>query len=154
MDAHTLHRYVTVATVAAIGWMMFGAPTNRRSVPRIAESAVTLDSSEFRDHPKSQALAAFYTQLAEVIERDAGAIVTTLGEFRAGHKRALRLAFAGTPWADSPKVGAEIDSILSAAIGGELDDRAIDNGLRSQLVSGLRMVASICGGPAGDKATR
>ena len=150
------HRLVTVATVLAIGYLLTRPAATVTSPPHLApvvNEAPGLSSSSFRRSAKGRRLGAFYQQFAEVVERDAGAIVLTLSQFRQAHNRALRLAYRGTPTADGVKVGAEIDAVLLRAIGGSLDERAIDDELRARIVQGLRDVAELCGARNGEEKT-
>lgn len=146
MTTQQVHRWATVGTVLAIVFLLTRdpLPAGKEAPPLDGlPAAPTLSSPRFLASQKARQLGAFYFQFAEIVERDAG-IVATLSQFRSAHKRALRLAYAGTETAEGEQVGADIDAILSASIGDNLSDRKIDSELRSRIVAGLREVSRLC----------
>lgn len=140
------HKLVTLATVVIVGWLLFAPPSRERTRHRSASGNAAPVAV------KARALRSFYSQMAEVVERDGGDIVKTLGQFRAAHTRALRLAFRGTAIAEGAPAGEQIDRILADAIGGDLQDRPLTDALRADLVAGLRRVADHYGGPTDGQA--
>ena len=146
MTTQHVHRWVTVCTVLAVGYLLTRdpLPAGKEAPPLDGlPAAPRLSSPRFLSTQKARQLGAFYFQFAEIVERDAG-IVSTLSQFRSAHKRALRLAYAGTETSEGEQVGADIDSILSASIGDDLSDRKIDSELRARIVAGLREVSRLC----------
>ena len=155
MTPQQTHRLVTAATVLAVGYMLYKEPPAPDPVlppGRVDRArAPSLLSSGFVGSDKAVRLGAFYEQFAEVVERDAGRVLTSLGQFRTAHTRALRLAFRDTDVAGGIKVGSDVDTILADVLGGDLTDRALDESTREKLVTGLRTIAQICRGTNDDE---
>jgi hypothetical protein len=85
-------------------------------------------------------VAAFYSALADVVERDATTI-STVGGFRELHAKSLDLAFKGTDLPGKyPGLDTAINAQLAEAVG--TDDVPLPPAKRAALVQALKGVAS------------
>ena len=85
-------------------------------------------------------VAAFYSALADVVERDTS-VVPTVGDFRTLHSRSLDLAFKGTDLPGKyPGLDAAINDHLVAAVG--TADVPLPPAKRAALVQALKEVAN------------
>jgi ABC-type amino acid transport substrate-binding protein len=85
-------------------------------------------------------VAAFYSALADVVERD-GTVASTVGGFRTLHSRSLDLAFNGTDLPGKYRgLDVAINDLLVKAVGA--DDVPLPPARRQDLVQALKDVAN------------
>ena len=133
-------KHILAAVVAvALVWSFMPAkgPTPSVVVPPTSPVTAALSPASRQDKAR---VAAFYSSLADVVERDATAI-STVGVFRELHSKSLDLAFKGTDLPGKyPGLDLAINDQLVAAVG--KDDVPLPPAKRSALVQALKGVAS------------
>ncbi len=140
-------RLVLIGLLLLCGWLVYDRQQLKKQLltksPPAVESLaeVTRPLTDQLTVAKARSLAKFYLALEDVLERDT-TIVTTTGQFRAAHGRALALAFHATPTAGEPAVGELIDAVFFEALGDQ--NRPIDDAVRLQLLAAVRAVATAC----------
>jgi hypothetical protein len=131
---HIMAAFVAVALV----WAFYPAGGTTPVVVS-PKSPVTAALSPASRQDKAR-VAAFYSALADVVERDQ-AVITTVGEFRELHSRSLDLAFKGTDLPGKhPGLDVAINAQLVAAVG--TDDVPLPPAKRQALVQALKDVAN------------
>lgn len=86
-------------------------------------------------------VASIYRSLADVTRRDRGQQITTLGQWRAVHASALRLAAGGTDLVGKyPGLDVAVDAVLSKRIG-ELTNAPMSADMVTKLADGCAEVA-------------
>lgn len=112
------------------------------SVPAVAEpsaemkAAVAPVTAALRGSDKASEVSAFYSQFADLLERDS-TVATTTAQVRSWHVAASNLMFqkAGVPSGVSAAVNASLEKILG------VENKAID---RPKAVSAFRAIAWAC----------
>ena len=131
-------RLVLIGLLLLCGWLVYDRQQLKKQLltksPPAVESLaeVTRPLTDQLTVAKARSLAKFYLALEDVLERDT-TIVTTTGQFRAAHGRALALAFRSTPTSGEPHVGDLVDAVFFKALGAQ--DREIDDAVRMQLLA-------------------
>jgi hypothetical protein len=97
------------------------------------------------DHPEDAGrLAAFYRQLADVVQRDTN-VITTTSALRSGHIRAGKLMFQQTGIAGKhPGLAEAIDQVLLQTLGP--NNAPLDPAGRQQAVAALQAISWACDG--------
>ena len=93
---------------------------------------------------KAIALEEFYRGANRILEADGGQVINSTSAFSKAHRDAL-LAFTAAEKIPEPPVSAEIETILSVAMGLQPGDpipsKPIDASARRQLLEGLKAIA-------------
>ena len=142
-------RLILVGLLLVCGWLIYDRGQLKQQISTGTNSTAAVDRLAEVTRPltdqltvaKARSLAKFYLALEDVLERDT-TIVTTTGQFRAAHGRALALAFRSTPTSGEPHVGDLVDAVFFKALGAQ--DREIDDAVRMQLLAAVRAVATAC----------
>lgn len=129
-----------LAIVAAVGLVWAFMPAKGTTPVVVAPtSPVTAALSPASRQDKAR-VAAFYSALADVVERDQK-VVPTVGAFRDLHARSLDLAFKGTDLPGKyPGLDVAINNALAAAVG--TDDVPLPPAKRQLLLQALKDVAN------------
>jgi hypothetical protein len=132
-------KHVLAAVVAvALVWAFYPAG-GTTPVVVAPKSPVTAALSPASRQDKAR-VAAFYSALADVVERDA-AVVNTVSQFRELHARSLDLAFKGTDLPGKyPGLDVAINDQLVASVG--KDDVPLPPAKRQSLVQALKDVSN------------
>lgn len=132
-------KHIMAAVVAvALIWAFYPA-AGTTPVVVAPKSPVTAALSPASRQDKAR-VAAFYSALADVVERDQ-TVITTVGEFRELQARSLDLAFKGTDLPGKyPGLDVAINDQLVAAVGRE--DVPLPAAKRQSLVQALKDVAN------------
>lgn len=86
-------------------------------------------------------VASIYKALADVTQRDRGQQITSLGQWRAVHASALRLAAGGTDLVGKyPGLDVAVDTVMRSKLG-ELNNAPLNDGTVLLLVDGCKEVA-------------
>lgn len=126
--------------ILAVGLLVvaFLPPAAHPVAPVVPASPVArcLQSASKQDRAR---VSAFYSALADVVERDAS-VITTTGLFRAIHSNSLDLAFKGTDLPGKYQgLDVAIDERLRSAVG--LDNVGLADDKRAALVAALKEIA-------------
>lgn len=129
-------KHLAAALVVVLAIWAF-APTRTKPVePAKTQVASVLAKATAADKAR---VNAFYTAVADVVERDQK-VIATVGQFRKVHANSLDLAFKGT---DLPGKYAGLDVAIEAelvqAVG--KDDVALTPEKRAALIGALKKVA-------------
>ena len=125
--------------------LVIGAPTPKPVIP-LNPAAVKAVAALQGFRAQSSALAGFYDSFKSVVEHNTE--LKSTGQFAAAHGAALRTFVASANYHGAPKVGAEIDAFLGAALGlkkdasGAWPDAALDAATKSKLVLALGDLAA------------
>lgn len=132
------HLFALVAAVALVwAFMPQGGSVTPVVVP--PKSPVTAALSPATKQDKAR-VAAFYSALADVVEREPK-VVPTVGEFTTLHAKSLDLAFKGTDLPGKyPGLDVAINDKLVAAVG--TDDVPLPPAKLQALVQALKDVAT------------
>jgi hypothetical protein len=100
--------------------------------------ATALKSASSSDRAR---VASIYKSLADVTRRDRGQQITTLGQWRAVHASALRLAAGGTDLVGKyPGLDTAVDAVLRKRIG-DLTNAPMSADMVTKLADGCAEVA-------------
>lgn len=129
-----------LAAVVAVALLWAFLPSKGNTPVVVApQSPVTAALSPASRQDKAR-VAAFYSALADVVERDQG-VVATVGTFRELHARSLDLAFKGTDLPGKyPGLDVAINEQLVKAVGA--DDVPLPPAKKQSLVQALKDVAN------------
>ena len=129
-----------LAVVVAAGLVWAFLPTKGVTpvvVPPSSPVTAALSPASRQDKAR---VAAFYSAMADVVERDAK-LVPTVGSFRELHARSLDAAFKGTDLPGKyPGLDVAINDKLKAAVG--TDDVPLPPAKHQSLVQALKDVAT------------
>ena len=132
------HVFAVLAAVALV-WAFYPQAGVTPVTPAPPASPVTAALSPATKQDKAR-VAAFYSAMADVVERDAG-VIPTVGDFRTLHARSLDLAFKGTDLPGKyPGLDVAINDRLVAAVG--KDDVPLSQAKRQALVQALKDVSN------------
>lgn len=130
-------KHIAAALVVVLAIWAFAPAKTKPVEPAKTQVATVLAKATSADKAR---VSAFYTAVADVVERDQK-VIATVGQFRKVHANSLDLAFKGT---DLPGKYAGLDVAIEEelvrAIGKE--DVALTTEKREALVTALKKVAS------------
>jgi hypothetical protein len=130
---------LAIIVLAGLAWSFL--PPSLKPVPPVppvvGPVSVAMKPASKQDR---QRVSAFYSALADVVERDA-TLIPTVGDFRSVHSRSLDAAFKGTDLPGKyPGLDAAIDGQLTTAVG--KDDVPLPPAKRQALVQALKDVSN------------
>ena len=110
--------------------------------PPMSLQAQVVNVKAYRGKPKTDTVAKFLWDFADVIERDANTIVKTVGQFQSGFHRADQLMFQRTDMVGAlPGLSAAMSGVLTFELGRE--DVALDY---TKAANALKAMAWALGG--------
>lgn len=122
---------IGAAILVALSFVPVSRPAADGPVANALKSASSSDRAR---------VASIYKALADVTQRDRGQQITTLGQWRAVHASALRLAAGGTDLVGKyPGLDVAVDTVLRAKVG-ELNNTPMNDGTVAALADGCREV--------------
>lgn len=122
---------IGAALLVAFSFVPVSRPAADGPVANALKSATSSDRAR---------VASIYKALADVTRRDRGQQITTLGQWRAVHASALRLAAGGTDLVGKyPGLDVAVDTVLRSKVG-ELTNAPMSDSLATSLADGCQEV--------------
>lgn len=145
-DSSSTKSFIILALIGLVIWNQYNC-SPKESGPssfsqEITESVAPIREKLSSSPEKAKALALFYTQWADTIDRDQGNRIKTTVLFRSAHSASLDVYLQKTGLQGEPTVGAEIDAAIISAIGDAV--QVIDADLSKQLEEVFLAIAWAC----------
>ena len=145
-DSSSTKSFIILALIGLLIWNQYNCDSKEPSLSsfsqEIEESVAPIREKLSSSPEKAKALALFYTQWADTINRDQGNRIKTTALFRTAHSASLDVYLQKTGLQGEPTVGAEIDAAIISAIGDAVQE--IDVDLSKQLEEVFLAIAWAC----------
>lgn len=147
---------IPLVVIAVALWAKYGAnllPAPEPDVPVVAPTVemqgfVMPIKTKLAGHPqKASVVRALYRDWANVVERDGGAVLKSIGTLFAAHQSVSALMAKHPGFSGEPQVAAECNTAIEQAMGvtrnaeGKIDDQPLDAAKRARLVDVLRAIS-------------
>lgn len=131
---------LAMIVLAGLAWSFLPASGKPLVPAPVAPAGPVSQAMKPATKQDKERVSAFYSALADVVERDA-TLIPTVGDFRTVHARSLDAAFKGTDLPGKyPGLDAAIDGQLTTAVG--KDDVPLPPAKRQALVQALKDVSN------------